>query len=230
MPNPEPAASRATNITEASAIAFIEAHTLIARPPACPEIQLYLGDSLAGVWDRAREVLGGGAFRPPFWTLAWVGGQALARYLLDHPEAAAGRRVLDFGAGGGICAIAAAKAGASFVSASEIDPIGRAAIALNAVLNSARVAVFDADLLGRPLAEIDVILAGDVWYERPLAEAVTPWLRRLAAEGLDVLVGDCCRAFFPRSGIVELARYEIATSPEVEQKNITSAGVWRVEP
>lgn len=230
MPNPVPVAPRAADITEASAIAFIEAHTRIARPAACPEIQLRLGDSLAGVWDQAREVLGDGVFRPPFWTLAWIGGQALARYLLDHPETAAGRRVLDFGSGGGICAIAATKAGASFVSASEIDPVGRAAIAVNAALNGIRVDVSDADLLGEPLAGFDVVLAGDVWYERPLAEAVTPWLRRLAAEGVDVLVGDCRRAFFPRSGIVELARYEIATSPEVEQKDITSAGVWRIGP
>lgn len=220
----------AMRTADETAIAFIEENTMVARLAACPEIRLHLGDSMAGLWDRAHEVLGSAATRPPFWSLAWIGGQALARYVLDRPEAAAGRRVLDFGSGSGLCAIAAAKAGAAFVSASEIDRIGRTAIAMNAALNGIRVAVLDADLLGRPLAGFDVVLAGDVWYERPLAEAVTPWLRRLAAEGLEVLVGDCRRAFFPRSGIVELARYEIPTSPEVEQGNITTACVWRVEP
>ena len=224
------AAMSSADANDAGTLAFIEAHTRIARPAGCPEIQLNLGDSMAGVWDQAYEALGGAAARPPFWSLAWIGGQALARYVLDRPEIVAGRRVLDFGAGGGICAIAAAQAGAASVAASEIDRIGRAAIALNAARNGVRVAVLDADLLGRPLAGYDVVLAGDMWYERPLAEAVTPWLRRLAAEGLEVLVGDRRRAFFPRLGIVELARYEIPTSPEVEQGNITSAGVWRIEP
>ena len=221
---------REANATNASARAFIEAHTLIARPPACPEIQLYLGDSMTGVWDRAYEVLGGAASRPPFWSLAWIGGQALARYVLDRPEAVAGRHVLDFGSGSGLCAIAAAMAGAALVSANEIDRIGCAAIALNSALNGIHVGMLDENILGRPLTRFDIILAGDVWYERPLAEAVTPWLRRLAAEGLEVLVGDRRRAFFPRSGIVELARYNIPTSPEVEQGNITPVGVWRIEP
>lgn len=228
--NYEPFARSTADAKDASAMAFIEAHTLITPPAGCPEIQLHLGNSMAGVWDRAYEALGGAASRPPFWSLAWIGGLALARYVLDHPEVAAGRRVFDFGSGSGLCAIAAGKAGAALVSANEIDRIGCTAIALNAALNSTCIAVLDADLLGRPLAGYDVVLAGDVWYEQPLAEKVTPWLRRLASDGLEVLVGDRRRAFFPRSGLVELARYEIPTSLEVEQGNITTAGVWRIEP
>jgi predicted nicotinamide N-methyase len=179
-------------------------------------------------WEAAERAFGPAAGRPPFWAVPWVGGQALARYLLDHADAVAGRRVLDFGAGSGLCAIAAAMAGAARVAAAETDPIARVACSLNASLNRASIDIVDEDLFGRDLAGYDVVLAGDLWYERTLAEKVTPWLRRLAGGGLNVLIGDRRRAYFPKGGIEPLAVYDVATSTDVEPATMTSAGVWRV--
>lgn len=213
----------------AAARVFIERHTAVAAPPACPEIRLHLAADMTAVWEHMEAAFQN--HRPvPFWAVAWVGGQALARYLLDVPGTVAGKRVLDFGAGGGLCAIAAAKAGAARVAACDSDPMALAAVALNAALNHVAVDIVEDDVLGRDHDGDQVVLAGDVWYERQLAERVTPWLRRLAARGHEVLVGDMCRAYFPKMGLAPLARYDIPTSTEVEQRAVTEAGVWRVLP
>lgn len=209
--------------------AFLAAETAALRPESCPELVLRTAPSMAGIWERAQESLGRIAYRPPYWALPWVGGQALARYLLDRPATVAGRDVLDLGAGGGICAIAAARCGAR-VRACEIDPIARVALALNAALNGVEIAPAPDDLLERAPPRVDVILAADLWYERPLAEAATGWLRRAACAGSTVLLGDRGRAFFPREGVVPLAAYPIVSSPEVEQDARTVAGVWRIAP
>jgi len=212
-----------------SARAFIESHTRVTSPPTCPEIRLHLAPDMTAVWEHMEAAFEN--HRPaPFWSVAWVGGQALARYLLDTPDWVAGKRVLDFGAGGGLCAIAAAKAGAARVAASDCDPMALAAVALNAALNRVVLDLVADDVLGRDRAGDQVVLAGDVWYERHLAARVTPWLRRLAARGARVLVGDMRRAYFPKAGVEELARYAIPTSTATEQRAVTAAGVWRVLP
>lgn len=208
---------------------FIEAATAVAHPPAVPEIRLRLAADLTALWERIEAAYGVG--RPtPYWAAPWVGGQALARFLLDRPETVAGRRVFDFGTGGGQCAIAAALAGAASVVACDSDSMARTAAAINAALNGVAVEISEDDFLGRDLDGFDVVLAADVWYERHLAERATPWLRRQASLGATVLVGDMRRAYFPRAGLQPLAAYEIPTSTDTERLSHTPAGVWRVLP
>ena len=166
----------------------------------------------------------------PFWAFAWAGGQALARYLLDHPEIVAGREVLDIGSGSGIVAIAAAKAGAARVVAAEIDPFAAAAIALNAPLNGVTVTVETRDLLNRAAAGWGVALAGDICYEEPMSSRAMTLLRRIAARGRLALLGDPGRAYRPRSGLLERARYTVLTSRELEDRDEREGVVWEVLP
>jgi predicted nicotinamide N-methyase len=167
---------------------------------------------------------------PPYWAFAWAGGQALARHVLDHPELVRGRDVLDFGAGSGLLAIAAARAGARSVVAAEIDPVAAAAIALNAALNDAVVAVETVDVIGRRPARWQIILVGDMCYERPLAERLTAWLRDLAQEGATVLLGDPGRNYVPKSGLEALARYRVPTPLDLEDREWREGVVWRLMP
>lgn len=212
-----------------SCAAFIEAATDIARPPAVPEIRLRLAADLTALWERIEATYGVG--RPtPYWAAPWVGGQALARFLLDRPQTVANRRAFDFGTGGGQCAIAAALAGAAAVVACDSDSMARTAAGINAGLNGVAVEIREGDFLGRDLDGFDVVLAADVWYERYLAERATPWLRRQSALGAMVLVGDMRRAYFPRAGLELLAEYDIPTSTDTERLSLTPAGVWRVLP
>jgi predicted nicotinamide N-methyase len=167
---------------------------------------------------------------PPFWAFAWAGGQALARFLLDHPERVAGRSVLDFGAGSGLVSIAAAKAGAASVLAAEIDHFAAAAIAANAALNHVAIAVTTTDVLDAVGPRWEVVTAGDVCYERPMADKVTGWLRGRAARGALVLLGDPGRAYLPSQGLVELARYLVPTSRELEDRECRDTVIWEVLP
>lgn len=210
-------------------MAFIEGVTNIAHPPAVPEIRLRLAPDLTALWERIEAIYGVG--RPtPYWAAPWVGGQALARFMLDRPESVAGRRIFDFGTGGGQCAIAAMLAGAASVVACDSDPMARTAVGINAALNGVVVEIREGDFLGRDLDGFDVVLAADVWYERHLAERATAWLRRQAGSGATVIVGDMRRAYFPRVGLEPLAEYEIPTSTDTERLDLTPAGVWRVLP
>jgi len=152
----------------------------------------------------------------PYWAFAWAGGLAIARYLRDRPSVVAGRRVLDLASGSGLCAIAAMAAGASRVTAVDVDPMSAAAIELNARANTCRVTVAVRDLLDQHAPDIDVILAGDCWYETGMAERVTAWLRRARAAGIDVVIGDPRRAYLPVDELVELARYEVRTTTVLE--------------
>lgn len=181
------------------------------------------------IWEALEETEGRNV-SPPFWAVAWVGGQALARYVLDRPQVVAGKQVLDVGAGSGLCAIAACKAGALAVEASEPDHRGRVAIEMNAALNAVILNTRDIDLIGDADRRWDVVLAADLWYERLLADRVTPWLRQLAVKGCEVLLGDLGRAYFPRVGVEELARYQIPTPETLERGNITKAAAWRLLP
>jgi len=208
--------------------AFVRRNTAITAPSLVPEISLYLATEIAPIWQATEDTLALSALPPPFWAFAWAGGQALARFLLDHPERVAGRSVLDFGAGSGIVAIAAAKAGAASVLAAEIDHFAAAAIAANASLNDVAIAVTTTDLLDTVDARWEVVTAGDVCYERPMADRVMGWLRGLAARGTLVLLGDPGRAYLPSEGLIERAHYLVPTSRELEDRDIRDAIVWQV--
>jgi len=208
--------------------AFVLGNTEIKAPPLVPEIRLRLTTEVTPLWQATEESLSRGPVPPPFWAFAWAGGQALARYLLDHPETVAGREVLDIGSGSGLVAIAAAKAGAKAVTAAEIDPFAAAAIALNAPLNGVTLRIETRDLLDRGAAGWGIALAGDVCYEEPMSSRAIALLRRIAARGRPALLGDPGRAYLPREGLVELARYVVPTSREIEDREAREGVVWRV--
>ena len=211
--------------------AFVRRNTAITAPPLVPEISLYLATEITPIWQATEETLARSGLPPPYWAVAWAGGQALARFLLDHPERVAGRSVLDFGAGSGLVAIAAAKAGAASVLASEIDHFAAAAITANAALNDVAIAVLTMDLLDTvgPRWE-EVVTAGDVCYERPMADRVMGWLRGLAARDTLVLLGDPGRAYLPSAGLVERAHYLVPTSLELEDRDTRDGIVGEVLP
>ncbi len=209
--------------------AFIAEHTLVQSPRLVPELRLHLASELLPIWQASEAWLEREGLPPPFWAFAWAGGQALARYLLDRPEVVRGRRVLDFAAGSGLQGLAARRAGAACVEAAEIDPFACAAITMNADLNGLEIAVRAEDLIGRDEGW-PLVLAGDVCYERPMAEAVTAWLRALAGRGAEVLMGDPSRSYLPRSGLERLAHYAVPTTREIEDSDLRNAAVWRVLP
>ena len=209
---------------------FVLANTAIAAAPLVPEIRLHLATEVTPLWQATETELARSGLEPPFWAFAWPGGQALARYVLDHPELVRNRRVLDIAAGSGLAAIAAAKAGAARVVANEIDDFAAVALMLNAALNGAAVELSRRDMLGGAVDPFDVVLAGDVCYERPMSDRMVPWLRARAAEGALVLMGDPGRAYLPSSGLVELARYDVPTTLELEDRTVRQTVVWRVEP
>ena len=163
---------------------------------------------------------------PPFWAFAWAGGQALARYVLDHPDEVAGKRVVDFASGSGIVGIAAMRAGAGHVLATDIDPFCGAALAVNGELNGVRIDFTDQNLLDAPPPDVDVILAGDICYEKPLATQVMDWLAAAHVRGTRVLIGDPGRSYFPRVGLEKLAEYEVPTTRELEDREIKKTAVW----
>ena len=207
---------------------FVRNNTTISAPPLVPEIRLHLASEISPIWHAAEEILARGAVPPPFWAFAWVGGQALARYLLDHPEQVARQIVLDFGSGSGLVAIAAAKAGAARVLAADIDHFAAAAIAMNATVNEVQVTVTAAELIDTSDERWDVVTAGDVCYEQPMAERVTMWLRRLAQRGCLVLLGDPGRAYLPANSLHERGRYLVPTSRDLEDREIRDGVVWQV--
>ena len=207
---------------------FVRNNTTISAPPLVPEIRLHLASEISPIWHAAEEILARGAVPPPFWAFAWVGGQALARYLLDHPEQVAGQIVLDFGSGSGLVAIAAAKAGAARVLAADIDHFAATAIAMNAAVNEVQVTVTAAELIDTSDERWDVVTAGDVCYEQPMAERVTMWLRRLAQRGCLVLLGDPGRAYLPANSLHERGRYLVPTSRDLEDREIRDGVVWQV--
>ncbi len=207
--------------------AFIRANTQLLAPPHTPEIRLHLATELVPIWQKTEEELAAIGVPPPFWAFAWAGGQALARYLLDHGDSVRGRRVLDFASGSGLSAIAAAKAGARHVLATEIDPFAIAAIGLNAAVNGVAVEATLEDVIGRDEGW-DTVLAGDVCYEREMSARVFAWLRQLAARGALVLMGDPGRNYLPSSNLVEIAVYDVQTTRELEDREVRRTKVWQI--
>jgi predicted nicotinamide N-methyase len=218
-------------ITPEDAAAFIRANTAIAAPSVVPEIRLHLATEITPIWQATEAALARANVDPPFWAFAWPGGQALARHVLDRPDTVRARRVLDFGAGSGLLAIAAAQAGAARIQAAEIDPVACAAIRLNAALNKVgeRIDILEDDVIGRALGA-DLILVGDMCYERPLAERLVHWLRAEAGRGVTVLLGDPGRTYRPTEGLVEIVRHRVPTSLELEDRLEREAVVWRLLP
>lgn len=206
--------------------AFILRETRSKAPPLVPEIQLRLADEAMDLWQATEADLGRAGLPPPFWAFAWAGGQALARHVLDHPEIVRGARVLDFAAGSGIVAIAAGLAGASEVVATDIDAYARAAILINAGDNGVAVSAPETDFLDRGAAGFDVVLAGDVFYERPMAARVEPFLRSAQTAGAAVLFGDPGRAYLPTKGIAPLASYDVPVPRAIEDRDIRTTRVW----
>lgn len=209
--------------------AFIRAHTAWLVVPHTPEISLHLADEITEIWKKTEEDLEKIGLPPPFWAFAWAGGQGLARYILDHPDMVRGKKIFDFAAGAGLVAIAAAKSGALSVEANEIDDFALAAIALNAKDNGASVTLRGGDLIGQDEGW-DVILAGDIAYERDMTARVFAWLHQLAKRGATVLIGDPGRAFLPKAGLQELAEYRVPTTREIEDTEIKRTRVFKLLP
>ena len=210
--------------------AFVRAKTAVSSPALVPEIKLHLATEVAPLWRATQATLDKDNLPPPYWAFAWPGGQALARYILDHPEIVRGRRVMDFASGSGLVALAAARAGAAHVTASDIDPFAAAAIAMNAALNNTPVAISTADPIDSAThgPRWGLVLAGDVCYEQPLAERAIRWLRTLLHGGTDVLLADPGRAYRPRDGVWEMARYAVPTLLELEDCTERITVVWRL--
>ncbi len=210
-------------------LGFIRSHTRLCPVPHAPEIALHVADEATALWQKTEEELQEIGLPPPFWAFAWAGGQALARYLLDHPETVAGRRVVDFASGSGLVAIAAAKAGAAQVLASDLDAFALHAIPLNAAANGVaeRIATTGDDLTGSGAAmSAECVLAADVFYERDLGQAVGDWLAGLHAAGRTVLIGDPGRAYLPKARLRPLATYEVPVSRDLEDAEIKKSCVW----
>jgi len=206
---------------------FVASQTVIARAPLVPEIVLHLATEITPIWQATEAWLAEQNIEPPFWAFAWPGGQALARAVLDDPKLVAGKRVLDFAAGCGIAAIAAAQAGAALVEAAEIDPLALAAVRLNAALNGVAVATPPGDVVGAP-CRWDVIFAGDVCYEAPMTTHILPWLRGLVAAGAEVLIADPGRAYLPKAGLAPIARYSVPTTRELEDRESREVTIHRL--
>ncbi|EGF89610.1 methyltransferase small domain protein [Asticcacaulis biprosthecium C19] len=209
---------------------FIAAHTRALSVPSLPQITLYQADEVTPLWLMTEADMVRDRLAPPFWAFAWSGGQALARYLFDHPETVEGRRVLDLACGSGLVGIAAALNGAQSVICNDIDPYAETAVAMNAALNSVEPAFLAGNLLSGDPPPVDVVLAGDIAYEAPMTDAMLTFLRRCLAQGCDVWVGDPHRTYFPASGFERLARYDIVTNPDIEDAAVKPASVWRMSP
>ena len=208
---------------------FIRSNTRMLSPPLVPEVKLHLAEESLPIWQKTEEELGEDGLPPPFWAFAWAGGQALARYVLDHPETVTGKRVIDLAAGSGLVAIAAMRAGARSVLAAEIDAFAVAAIRINAEVNGVDVEAVVRDLLAGGLPDADVILVGDLFYEKPLALRALAWLRRCRDAGLDVLIGDPGRSYLPRDALEAIAHYKVPVTRELEDTTIKETAVWRLK-
>ncbi len=205
---------------------IIRTGTQLRSMPLVPEIRLHQAGDPISMWQQTEHAAGRTDLDPPFWAFAWAGGQALARYLLDHPQMATGRRAADIASGSGLVAIAAAKAGAAAVTAYDVDPLAAAAISLNADANGVTVRAVCADVLGEGLPGADLVLVADAFYERDLAGQVLRFLERCHARGAAILVGDLGRAYLPRARLVPLASYDVPGLGALESRDVVRTTVW----
>lgn len=211
---------------------FIRANTALEAPAMVPEFKLWLASEYVPIWQATEAWLEEQNIDPPYWAFCWPGGQAVARYLLDNPTLVAGKRVIDFAAGSGVSSMAAARAGAASVLANDIDLLSLVAARLNAEANGLSIDTSSADWLagrdGDP--ETEVVIAGDVCYEREMSKRALDWLRGHANRGRLVLLGDPGRNYFSAQGLEERARYEIPTTLQLENRGMRETVVWRVLP
>ena len=212
--------------TPAARREFIAANTRLQAPPHVPELRLHLADEITPIWKLTEEALAEIGLPPPFWAFAWAGGQALARYLLDHPQEVAEKRCIDLATGSGLVAIAAMKAGAARVIAYDVDAFCLPAVALNAAANGVEIEARIEDITGEPPPEADVILAGDIFYEKPVADRVLAWLNVARERGTRILIGDPERTYFPKTQLVRLAEYQVPTVSALEDQEIKRTSVW----
>jgi predicted nicotinamide N-methyase len=207
--------------------AFIRENTRVLAPSHVRELQLYLADDAVSLWELTEEQLGEMGLPPPFWAFAWAGGQALARYVLDHPETVRGKTVMDVASGSGLVAIAAMKAGAKSTLAIDIDAFASHAAILNAALNNVVVETSDADPVGQT-TDAQIILVGDLFYDRDLAPRVLAWLIEQQAAGKTVLIGDPGRTYLPRDKLEQVAAYDIPVTRALEDAEVKRAAVWKL--
>jgi predicted nicotinamide N-methyase len=208
--------------------AFIRANTSVMSPPLVPEISLHLAHEAVPLWQKTEEELGELGLPPPFWAFAWAGGQALARHVLDNPALVGAKRVIDLASGSGLVGLAAMKAGAVSVLAADIDGFSLEAIRLNAALNDERMEVTGEDLLAAPAPACDVILVGDLFYEKGLAERVFSWLEEAEGRGILTLIGDPGRSYLPRDRLTKLGEYKVEVTRDLEDAEIKLTSVWRL--
>jgi len=210
--------------------AFIASATRLQAPPRVPELRLHLADEMTRIWELTEAELGAQGVDPPFWAFAWAGGQAVARHLLDTPAEVEGRTVLDLATGSGLVALAALLAGARHATAVDLDPVAAAAARLNAAANGLadRLTVTVGDLTAGAPPTVDVVLAGDVCYDRDMTAAVLPWLRRARAAGTRVLLGDPGRAYLPSHGLRRVAEYDVPTTADLEGREVCPSAVYEL--
>lgn len=209
---------------------FVRENTVLLPTPMVPEIRTWQATEITSLWQATEQYLETVGLPPPYWAFPWPGSQALARYALDHPADFARRQVADIGSGNGLASIAAARAGAGRVSAIDPDPFAAAAAAENAAANDVEL-----DLLVRDgtldLPEgTELVIAGDVCYERAMADRLVPRLRAAAARGLTVLLADPGRAYLPKTGLVAVAQYDVPTTRELEDREVRETTIWRMQP
>ena len=210
--------------------AFVLTNTRIHPVPHAPEIRLHLADEAVALWQKTEDDLGAIGLPPPFWAFAWAGGQALARHILDEPSLVAGRSVYDFATGSGLVAIAAARSGAARVTACDIDRFSLAAAGLNMELNEVSLALEGEDPLDLAPPDAEVILTGDVFYEKPMADRVLAWADQALAQGSRVLVGDPGRAYLPRERILHLATFDVPVNRSLEDFEVKRSSVYELLP
>ncbi|MBZ9658876.1 methyltransferase [Mesorhizobium sp. ESP-6-4] len=216
-----------TKLTPRTARKFILDSTALMAPPHVPEVLLHLADEAHDLWLRTEEELAEIGLPPPFWAFAWAGGQGLARYVLDNPGTVRGKRVLDFASGSGLVAIAAMKAGASQVIAADIDPFCETAIAINLDANGVEAQFRGTDCVGTDDGW-DVVLAGDVFYDKAFSDRLLPWFGSLRERGAEILVGDPGRAYLPKTGLGSLAVYQVPVTRVLEDAEVKRTTVWRL--
>ncbi|MER5640996.1 50S ribosomal protein L11 methyltransferase [Kitasatospora sp. NPDC002227] len=222
MPNSLEAAGLAADAV------FVRAHTELKPVPSLPEVRLHMAEDAIELWETTERERGEIGLPPPFWAFAWAGGVAVARYVLDHPEVVAGRTVLDLAAGSGLVGVAAALRGAARVHAAEIDAYAVAAVEINAAANGVAVSAAVEDLLDGDGAPAEVVLAGDVFYERAMAARFLPFLERAQARGARVIVGDPGRAYLPRERFTALATYTVEVVADLEDASFKPTNVWEL--
>ena len=209
---------------------FIRQNTSVMTPPLVPEVKLHLAHEAVPLWQKTEEELGEMGLAPPFWAFAWAGGQALARYVLDHSSSVENRKVLDLATGSGLVAIAAARAGSTSIIAADIDEFATTAAEMNAELNQVSLDIKLEDLLYQQPPATDVILVGDLFYEKSLAARCLAWLRQAQQQGAQILIGDPGRSYLPQEQLEKLAEYNVPVTRDLEDAEIKRTAVWRLAP